>query len=501
MRKVIKCGLMAVVITGMGFLLSILPSSTYVRAQASTASSFITKYKSDVKKASTKYNLYGSVMMAQAGLESGWGQSELTQDANNFFGIKGAYNGQSVSMPTVEYNSNGQMTNTTANFKKYPTAYASFADNGSTLRNGTSWNTNYYSGTWKENAGDYAAAANALTGKYATAPNYGTSLIKIIETYSLDQIFGENGSDGSSSSSTATTDSSDSQDSASTSSNTNSSASTNQPDLTTGQTTKAAVSVNYSHGSGKDLVPLSAKYSKYYVYNHVKGSSQNEKRYSWTSLGVKNRVQVYLDMKATKQGTSGSWYRFRFYPTTKAKKFWVYAPALSFAKTYYGAASGKLVPSRTASGSLYTHILGSPTLSKQTTKLTSLKAKKHYSVNQTALQSTKSGPVLWYRLADGKTKGWIKGTNVLSFPSSIAMVNANGTKTISEAANSSYLYNNATTAITMQKHYKLAQVDLRAGTKVKVDKLGYKVKDKSLWYRIICPNTDTKYWISSKFLS
>lgn len=227
-------------------------------------------------------------MMAQAGLESGWGQSELTQDANNFFGIKGAYNGQSVSMPTVEYNSNGQMTNTTANFKKYPTAYASFADNGSTLRNGTSWNTNYYSGTWKENAGDYAAAANALTGKYATAPNYGTSLIKIIETYSLDQIFGENGSDGSSSSSTATTDSSDSQDSASTSSNTNSSASKNQPDLTTGQTTKAAVSVNYSHGSGKDLVPLSAKYSKYYVYNHVKGSSQNEKRYSWTSLGVKN---------------------------------------------------------------------------------------------------------------------------------------------------------------------------------------------------------------------
>lgn len=87
--------------------------------------------------------------MAQAALESAWGQSQLTTEANNFFGIKGAYNGQSVSMPTTEYNSNGQMVNTTANFKKYPSAYASFADNGSTLRNGTSWNPRYYSALGK----------------------------------------------------------------------------------------------------------------------------------------------------------------------------------------------------------------------------------------------------------------------------------------------------------------------------------------------------------------
>lgn len=121
LNKIIKHGLTALLVTGMGILFtSFSAQSTYQQAYASTASSFISQYKSDVTKAATKYNLYGSVMMAQAGLESGWGQSQLTQEANNFFGIKGAYNGASVSMPTVEYNSNGQMINTTANFKNIP---------------------------------------------------------------------------------------------------------------------------------------------------------------------------------------------------------------------------------------------------------------------------------------------------------------------------------------------------------------------------------------------
>lgn len=488
MNKVIKHGLAAIVVAGMGILCSMFPAqSTY--AQSTNANSFINEYKSDVKKASTKYNLYGSVMMAQAALESAWGQSQLTTEANNFFGIKGAYNGQSVSMPTTEYNSNGQMVNTTANFKKYPSAYASFADNGSTLRNGTSWNSRYYSGSWKENASSYVAAANALTGKYATAPTYGASLINLIQTYNLDQVFGETASSSSSSSSATAVSSSSSATSSS---------------ATTAPVAQKAplASVKYYHSSGADQVPLSSKYKKYYVYNHIKGASHSEKKYTWQSLGVNNRVNVYLDMRGVKQGTSSSWYRLRFYQNTKAKKFWVYAPALSFAQTYYGSTSGRLTPNVKSAGKLYNHVVGTPTLAKSVTKLKSLKPKKAgYSVDKTALQSSSKGPILWYRVSDGKTKGWIKGSDVTSYPASVAIANAKATKVVAKSASSNLLYDRAVDNGNMQKQYKVAQTNLKIGTKVTVDKIGYKIQDHSTWYRITTPGSNNKYWVSAKCLS
>ncbi|MBZ3776553.1 glucosaminidase domain-containing protein [Lentilactobacillus otakiensis] len=489
MNKIIKHGLTALLVTGMGVLFTAFSAqSTYQQAYASTASSFISKYKSDVTKASTKYNLYGSVMMAQAGLESGWGQSQLTTEANNFFGIKGAYNGASVSMPTTEYNSNGQMINTTANFKKYPSAYASFADNGSTLRNGTSWNSKYYSGSWKENAATYEDAANALTGKYATAPNYGQSLITVIQTYNLDQVFGETGSSTSSSATSAS--------SSSASSATSSSATAQAP------AAPKLAKVKYYKASGKDLVPLSSKYKKYYVYNHVKGSTTSQKRYTWSQLGVKSRVQVYLDMRGVKSNSSTNWYRLRFYSNSKAKKFWVSAPALSFATTYTGTASGALTPSKSSSGYIYNHIVGSSYLSKPVKKVKTIAAaNKGYNVNKTALQKTSKGLVLWYRIADGKTKGWIKGSDVVSYPGSVAVVNHKETKSISKNASSTYLYDHANATGNLQKHYKLNQVDLQIGTKVSIDKIGYKINDHSLWYRISTPNSSSKYWVSGSFLS
>ena len=47
-------------------------------------------------------------MLAQATVESAWGQSGLAQEPNNnLFGIKGSYNGQSVNMNTGEYGNGG----------------------------------------------------------------------------------------------------------------------------------------------------------------------------------------------------------------------------------------------------------------------------------------------------------------------------------------------------------------------------------------------------------
>ncbi len=143
------------------------------------------------QKASSEYGLYASVMLAQAILESGWGQSDLATDANNLFGIKGDYNGAYVSMPTSEWSSDQGWYQIYANFRKYPTYYESFLDNGDKLRNGLQGDSSFYSGTWKENTTSYKDATAWLQGRYATAPNYASSLNSIIETYNLTQYDGD----------------------------------------------------------------------------------------------------------------------------------------------------------------------------------------------------------------------------------------------------------------------------------------------------------------------
>ncbi|AKP67241.1 glycoside hydrolase family 73 protein [Companilactobacillus ginsenosidimutans] len=139
------------------------------------------------QKAASEYGLYASVMLAQSILESGWGQSDLALDANNLFGIKGDYNGAYVSMPTSEWSADQGWYQIYANFRKYPSFYESFQDNGDKLRNGLAWDSSYYSGTWVENTSSYKDATAWLQGRYATAPNYAASLNSIIETYNLTQ--------------------------------------------------------------------------------------------------------------------------------------------------------------------------------------------------------------------------------------------------------------------------------------------------------------------------
>lgn len=142
------------------------------------------------QKAASKYNLYTSVMLAQAILESGWGASTLATQGHNLFGIKGDYNGAFVTMPTSEYSASKGWYTIYANFRKYPSYYESFLDNGDKLRNGVSWNSSYYKGTWKENTSSYKDATAWLQGRYATAPNYASSLNNIISTYNLTQYDG-----------------------------------------------------------------------------------------------------------------------------------------------------------------------------------------------------------------------------------------------------------------------------------------------------------------------
>lgn len=148
---------------------------------------FLNKAIPAATTASSNYGTYTSVMIAQAALESGWGQSSLAQEPNNnLFGIKGSYNGQSVNMGTTEYGSNGYY-NTNSQFRKYPSYTESFNDNGALLRNGISGSNNFYSGTWVENANSGSQATQGLQGKYATDPQYAAKLNQVIQANNLTQ--------------------------------------------------------------------------------------------------------------------------------------------------------------------------------------------------------------------------------------------------------------------------------------------------------------------------
>ena len=152
--------------------------------------SYIQSLANSAKPVADANGLYPSVMIAQALLESDWGESTLSRAPyNNLFGIQGSYNGNCVYMKTQEY-INGRYVEKVMPFRKYPSLAESFADNAHVLKTTNFGNGYYYAGTWRANASTYQQATSALTGKYATDPNYGNSLNYIIQCYNLTQYDG-----------------------------------------------------------------------------------------------------------------------------------------------------------------------------------------------------------------------------------------------------------------------------------------------------------------------
>ncbi|WP_137665876.1 glucosaminidase domain-containing protein [Enterococcus hulanensis] len=165
------------------------------------AKSFIEKVGEDARKLGQEYDVFASVMIAQALLESGSGTSALSLAPNyNLFGIKGTYQGQSISMSTQEDRGNGELYSINSAFRKYPNYAASLGDYVELLRGGISGNAGYYQQTWRSTAKNYLRTTKALTGTYATDTTYGQKLNSIIALYHLtqyDQARVEQGSSGS----------------------------------------------------------------------------------------------------------------------------------------------------------------------------------------------------------------------------------------------------------------------------------------------------------------
>ena len=162
-------------------------SANFSVVEASTAATqFLRNIIPAAQNVARGKDIYTSVMIAQAALESGWGTSALSKAPNhNLFGVKGSYNGQSVNMQTLEDSGGQNYYSIQANFRKYPSYQESLEDYADKIVNGISGAPLFYSGAWKSKTNSYQDATAYLTGRYATDTAYGSKLNRIIEQFGL----------------------------------------------------------------------------------------------------------------------------------------------------------------------------------------------------------------------------------------------------------------------------------------------------------------------------
>ena len=150
------------------------------------AQQFLNKIIPAAQQATEGQDVYTSVMIAQAALESAWGQSALASEPNhNLFGVKGSYNGQSVNMYTLEDAGAQKYYGIYDNFRKYPSYKESMDDYVDKIINGIKGAPMFYAGAWKSRTNSYQDATRYLTGRYATDTAYYSKLNRIIEQYGL----------------------------------------------------------------------------------------------------------------------------------------------------------------------------------------------------------------------------------------------------------------------------------------------------------------------------
>lgn len=154
----------------------------------STQMQFINSIKSSAMDSYNKTGILPSITIAQAILESSWGESNLSKESNNLFGIKAdsSWKGEFVVFETKEFHD----TMIKDKFRKYPTINDSIIDHSEFLRS----NPRYEEGG-VFNAKTYKEQALALQESgYSTAQDengnktYALMLEQIIRQYNLQII-------------------------------------------------------------------------------------------------------------------------------------------------------------------------------------------------------------------------------------------------------------------------------------------------------------------------
>ena len=157
------------------FLLAIL-STTFSFSQKEKAIAYVEKYKEIAISEMQRTGVPAAVTLAQGILESKYGESDLSKESNNHFGIKCKldWNGEKV------YHDDDLRQEC---FRKYNTVEASYKDHSDFLKSRP-----HYSSLFSLNPTDFQAWAYGLKkAGYATERDYPEMLIKVINDYNLNQ--------------------------------------------------------------------------------------------------------------------------------------------------------------------------------------------------------------------------------------------------------------------------------------------------------------------------
>ena len=124
------------------------------------------------------------ITVAQAALESNWGQSRLARDAHNYFGIKAHGAHARVAYPTLEH-VNGRDMRVTAQFACYLSMEECFADRDRLIANSACYSEA------RSRRADPEAFARALAVHWATDPRYAEKLLRVYRESRLDALDSE----------------------------------------------------------------------------------------------------------------------------------------------------------------------------------------------------------------------------------------------------------------------------------------------------------------------
>lgn len=159
-------------------------SSTY-SSKSAMQQQFIQALLPSSQEVYRRYQVLPSISLAQAILESNWGESLLASDYYNLYGIKARETEPHVYLETSEF-VNGTWLTVKGRFRVYNSWEESVDAHAQLFVYGVDWNPSLYHPVL--HATDYKQAAEALqVAGYATDPDYANKLIELIERYHLEQ--------------------------------------------------------------------------------------------------------------------------------------------------------------------------------------------------------------------------------------------------------------------------------------------------------------------------
>src|SRR5215210_4148222 len=140
---------------------------------------FIKNAAEAAQKSEARTGVPASVTIAQAILESGWGEHHMG-DANNYFGIKAQEKGGKivfgdvatgfVERLTKEFDKNGKAFTIVAHFRAYKDMAGSFIDHGIFLQSNARYRKALDAYATSKDANEFARGLQKAG--YATDPNY-----------------------------------------------------------------------------------------------------------------------------------------------------------------------------------------------------------------------------------------------------------------------------------------------------------------------------------------